>query len=553
MAAVESPGSGDAGASQVSGRGQWWKYLVRAPVLASMTGCLFVLSAPPIDLWPLGLVALVPLHVAIRQCSVLKAALLGWLAGFVAHLGTQLWWVEFLGRFTVLSLPPRVLGAGAVFVFEAAVFALWTGVARLVVGRYGVSWLVASPLALVLAEWTLPSLFPWHVGIDLWKAWSLTQVAELGGVWAVSALVVATNALLAEVGVALSRGARLPRGAFIAAGILTSAVVLGLARAYQVGAAEDAAPKLRAGIVQPNFGALPSGERVRHGRRLLRKLGRANRRLTDQGAQLIVWSEAVWPYLFDRSLTREFQANHPWSLGERGPSSLVMGAATHAFGTELVYNSALLFLASGELAGRYDKQLPVPFGEYVPFGERYPRFQTAARRVIPARLTITPGADTVLLVDGEACLGVLICNEELEPDLAARAARRGVNLLVGMGNDAWFGASPAPRQHFALAVFRAVETRRQLLRATSTGVSGHVDALGRVRVTGPLYEAPKGPDLEPTLLSAEVSLLEVPTPGPLLVPHFPKACAFALGAAILIARVTRRGPTRRRRRRRATR
>ncbi len=526
---------------------------MRTPVLASTTGCLLVLSAPPVDLWPLGLVALVPLHVAIRDSSVPKAALLGWLAGFVAHLGSQVWWVDFLERFTVLSAAPRVLAAGAIFALQAGVFAAWAGGARLIVGRYGVSWLVASPLAMALSEWALPSLFPWHVGIVLWKAWPLVQVAEIGGVWAVSALVVATNVLLAEAGLALLRGSLPQRSAYIAAGILIGVVVGGLARAREIEALEEAAPRLHAGIVQPNFGALPSGERARHGRRLLRKLARANRRLTDQGAQLIVWSETVWPYLFDRSLTREFRSNHPWSLGERGQSSLVMGAATHAFGTALVYNSALLFLASGELAGRYDKQRPVPFSEYVPFGERYPRFEAAVRRAIPGRLAITAGDDSVLLVDGEARLGVLICNEELEPDLAARAARRGANLLVGMVNDAWFGDSPAPRQHFALAVFRAVETRRQLLRATSTGVSGHVDALGRVRLMGPLYEAPREPELEPTLLAAEVSLLDVPTPGPLLVPHFPKACALALGAAILTAQMTRRRPSRRRRRRRATR
>jgi hypothetical protein len=155
-------------------------------------------------------------------------------------------------------------------------------------------------------------------------------------------------------------------------------------------------------------------------------------------------------------------------------------------------------------------------------------------------------------VDGEARLGVLICNEELEPDLAARAVRRGANLLVGMVNDAWFGVGPAPYQHFALAVFRAVETRRQLLRATSTGVSGHVDALGRVRLAGPLYEAPKGPNLDPTLLSTEVSLLDVPTPGPFMVPRFPAACALVLGAAVLIRKVARPRPVRQRSPRRTT-
>jgi len=79
-------------------------------------------------------------------------------------------------------------------------------------------------------------------------------------------------------------------------------------------------------------------------------------------------------------------------------------------------------------------------------------------------------------------LGVSICHEVLFPDLSARAVGAGAALLVNVSNDGWLdgGSGVASRQHFAMAAFRAVETRRYLVRAATTGVSGAIDPYGRV-------------------------------------------------------------------------
>ena len=77
-------------------------------------------------------------------------------------------------------------------------------------------------------------------------------------------------------------------------------------------------------------------------------------------------------------------------------------------------------------------------------------------------------------------VGVQICYEIIFPNLSRQMVRNGATVLVNITNDAWFGRTSAPFQHFSMAVFRAVENRRSLARAANTGISGFVDPAGRV-------------------------------------------------------------------------
>jgi apolipoprotein N-acyltransferase len=215
----------------------------------------------------------------------------------------------------------------------------------------------------------------------------------------------------------------------------------------------------------------------------------------------------------------------------RRDTPLLVGAVTHSFGTGYVYNSALLIRASGEVAGRYDKRRPVIFSEYIPLGDRYPEWEEAVRGIMTERLHITAGDKTVLLGEPPLRAGILLCSEELDPDLAGEAAAHGANLLVGMANGAWFGDAPALSQQLALATFRAVETRRQLVRVTNTGITAHIDALGRVQFAGPVTHVRQGEVQPATHFVREVSLLQTASLGRYTVSYFPYACLGLLIAA----------------------
>jgi apolipoprotein N-acyltransferase len=88
----------------------------------------------------------------------------------------------------------------------------------------------------------------------------------------------------------------------------------------------------------------------------------------------------------------------------------------------------------------------------------------------------------------EASIGTLICFESIFPEIARGHVRGGATLLATITNDAWFGRTSAPYQHFQMSVFRAVENRSFLVRAANTGVSGVIDPVGRVRKTTSLFE-----------------------------------------------------------------
>jgi apolipoprotein N-acyltransferase len=137
---------------------------------------------------------------------------------------------------------------------------------------------------------------------------------------------------------------------------------------------------------------------------------------------------------------------------------------------------------------RYHKMRLVPFGEYVPIesvltlGGRY------SARVVDAVGAFTPGTEYAIgEVEGHR-LGVSICYEAIFPDLLREFTVRGADLLVNITNDGWYGRTSAPHQHFAMAVFRAVENGKYLVRAANTGITAVVDPRGRVLERTELFE-----------------------------------------------------------------
>jgi len=148
------------------------------------------------------------------------------------------------------------------------------------------------------------------------------------------------------------------------------------------------------------------------------------------------------------------------------------------------YNSAFFIHPLGKVAGRYDKVHLVPYGEYVPLKQWLPFVDKIVEQVGDFKT----GAAGEVLVSEDYRLGVLICYEGIFPNLSAAMARNGARLLVNITNDAWYGATSAPYQHFSMAVFRAVENRRVLIRSANTGISGFIDPAGRIMGTTPLFE-----------------------------------------------------------------
>jgi apolipoprotein N-acyltransferase len=500
-----------------------------------------------LDLWWLAPFSLVPLLVAIRDVSWRRASGLGLIAGFVLHIGAQSWWFGLLRRFAHLPVPAALGCSAAAIAWSAVEFAAWVWLARALADRARLPWIAAGPLAVGMVEAIWPALFEWHLGVLLWRAWPLVQVAELGGAASVSALVVLINAVVTEVVIAL-RMRRAPGWpASIGGGIAGVVIAAGVVRAQAIDSMQAAAPKVDVGIVQPNFGPMTLEERSREGRHVVAALRNATRELAEAGAELIVWPESAWPYLWDRRRDQDFPVRHPWSLRERPSATLLLGTLTHPFGSGELYNSAVLLREDGQVGGISDKLELVAFSEYVPFGDRFPIWRDLVKRQLRERPDILLGERAVVLENGSVRMGVLICSEDLDGRAALAKSALGANLLVSMANDGWFEGSAAVQQHLALASLRAVETRRHLVRVTTNGVSAHVDAVGRLRLEGPVVAARPGERKPATTLRVQAALLSDPTLDGVTIRYFSHACA-ALTCACLLGSVRARPRARRPRR-----
>jgi apolipoprotein N-acyltransferase len=149
-----------------------------------------------------------------------------------------------------------------------------------------------------------------------------------------------------------------------------------------------------------------------------------------------------------------------------------------------IFNSALLVAPDKRIIARYDKQVLLAFGEYIPL-QRYLPF---LRHISPTIGNLTPGTGNLVTLPSGVSIGNLICYEDILPGLARRAIRQGAQLLVNLTNDAWFGQTPAPYQHRSLAAFRAVEHRVYLVRVTNTGLTSIIDPLGHEQGALPMYQ-----------------------------------------------------------------
>jgi len=433
---------------------------------------LFFLGYAGFGIWPLALVAWAALWQgleAARGRGVARVALLGFVFGQVAHAGGYPWLLRLVDVFLGGD---RTLGAAlwlAHSVWFAASYAVYASLYAVARAR---GWPVAAAgvLPLVAVEWLFPQLFPVHLGDAFVDRTRFVQLADLGGPLLVSALAVLVNAGLFETARWLARARRRPLATWlVTAGALAAAAGYGTFRITALERAEGAAPALRVGLVQANFGVL---EKRRDPDEVHRRHLEQTRELLAGGPlDLVVWPETV----YSRGIAGPFPV--AGDLIRRGfETPLLFGAASvrSEDGQRRVYNSALLVQADGTIREAYDKNLLVPIAEQLPFAD-------ALSRLFPHAQHFGAASETPPLMLGPLRISTPICYEAAVPGFVRRMARAAQpHLFVMLANDAWFGDSHEPWIHLAVARMRAIEHHRYVVRATNSGVSALIDPAGRL-------------------------------------------------------------------------
>ncbi len=407
------------------------------------------------------------------------AFLMGWAFG-VGHFAVGFYWVghAFLvdaARYGWLA-PFAVLGL-------AAGIALFTGLVSLA------SWSIFRKFELraiarvfvlaglwVAVEWVRSWLFtgfPWNLIGTVWAfSDSMMQFAAYGGVYGlglVTVLVAAMPTVLADTG-------RLSSGlAAIGLSVLGLALIWGggMMRLSSTGTEYVEGVKLR--LVQPNIPQRlkwKSGYKAGH----VKKQVELSLRAAKDGIPPthVIWAETAVPFnlAHDRRLLSYLGAIAPKDgyIITGAPRSSPPGTANPVY-----WNALHAISPDGTIAAVYDKIHLVPFGEYVPY-----RDILSFSKLTAGRVDFSPGSGArVWTLPGLPAVAPLICYEAIFP-AEVRSLGSEPKWLLNVTNDAWFGMSAGPYQHFAAVRFRAIEMGLPLVRVANTGISAVVDAYGRV-------------------------------------------------------------------------
>ena len=416
--------------------------------------------------------ALAPLVVLLRAP---RAGLLAWLHGFVYWMIALNWIPATLVTYGRMPLPGAIPLVGLLAGYLALFHAAFAGLGARLLRRYEQSGLlpwIGLPALWVALEWLRTYLgggFPWNLAAYAWTdvPGALPLSAAIGA-YGISFLVVFAN-----LGVALAVLRR--RWEPLAVGLALPLLLLAMGgrwgTRFEVGRFDLllAQPGHPVRLLQPNIANLTAWDPAAVARNYAKVLSLSHD-ACQEGA-LVVWPEsAAWPFSFE----------HDPDL-RRDLARLVGQGCTVLFNSDheeknVLYNSAYL-LAPGGTTARYDKRHLVPFGEYVPFRGVFSFVDKLAREAGEYR----QGEGAHLLPWGDERLGLSICYEVVFPEEVADLVRSGATLLVTITNDAWYGDTAAPWQHFRAARFRAAENRRPLLRAAITGISALIAPDGSVR------------------------------------------------------------------------
>ena len=496
-------------------------------------GGLLTLAFPRPGLWWAGWFALAPLFFAVEGLPPGEAFRVGYAAGLAHFLSLFYWLVYTMQTYGGL---PLYLAVPVLFLL-CAYMALYVGAFCLLLrlwGRFGAGLFIAAPLFWVSMEYLRGVLFtglPWcFLGYSQIDLPHVIQISDVFGVYGVSFLLAAANAAV-YVGIrhfsndgkrkdpeSLRRTLAVA-GAFAA--MLVATLAYGQWRISDIREKSADAEKKTIAVVQGNIDqAIKWAPEYQEA--TTKKYIELSLSTRSEKPDLVVWPETAIPFyfLFDRHLTEMVGQG----IVETGTDFLIGSPSFKRIGDAVYYyNSAYLIEPSPNVAAKYDKVHLVPFGEYVPLKRWLPFIGKMVAQVGDFK----PGKKGDAMPWKDRRIGVQICYEIVFPDLARAMAKNGADLLVNITNDAWFAKTSGPYQHFDMAVFRAVENRRALVRAANTGISAFVDPAGNILEKSDLYVD--------AVLTKELPLIEEKSVYTRFGDFLPMACVGTSFVLILVA------------------
>lgn len=454
-------------------------------VIALCVGLSFYFISTPqtLDLLQWGVWAV--LWHQLGRGSPRRDFLLGWLAGTGLMVAGFYWIVHTI---VVFSNLPRALAILVLLLYSA-----WGGLPYgalclsipSIRRTFGPAALLLIPTVWVSLEAVFPLLFPYHQGDLQHRNLVIMQVASLVGVAGVSWLVMAVNATWLELFDAARQGRQLPTKApsFLAL-VLLGALGFGVWRVGHLEQTMGSGSHLKVGLIQGNYGV----EELRRttAAQIVARYRQLSLEARQQGAQLIIWGEGASPYNPKRFWDRMLE------LHTELDTDLLFGGSSRApvEGVVRSFNSAYGLPRTETEPTKYDKNILLAFGEYLPGTQLFPKLKGKIRGI--GDFQAGQGSVTLAYPNnpaGPVNALPLICYEAILDDFVLEKVRAtNPNLLVNITHDAWFGDTACPHQFLMLVATRAVEHGVSIARVANTGISAVVDPTGQIRGQTPLFQ-----------------------------------------------------------------
>ncbi len=459
----------------------WGLARLRGLALAALAGAALALAQPPGGRWWLVFLAVPVLARFADRASPRGAFALGWAAG-TAFFAVGIRWIAeafyvdaarhaWMAPFALIGL------CGGLALFWGAGFWLFRRIAA-----RGPARAAAFAAALALAEAARAYVltgFPWALPAYVWSQTPVAQTASLFGPHMLGFLTLLLAAapafppIVGDAGLTPRRLAAAGATALAAAAIVALGWSWGAARLAdpEPQAAASSRPLLR--IVQPNA---PQKDKWR--REMIpvfwnRLLALSTPGPDEEAPDIVIWPETATPFRIDQDPDARAM------IAEAAAGAIVLTGAQRAdLETGRWYNSFQAVTPEGEIAAIYDKAHLVPFGEYVPLWGVLDAIGLTGVVGAQGGFSAGPGP-RVIRIDGAPPFAPQICYETIFPHEMPPLSDRP-DWIVQATNDAWFGDSAGPRQHFEQARMRAIEQGLPVVRAANTGISGVIDAKGRV-------------------------------------------------------------------------
>jgi apolipoprotein N-acyltransferase len=450
---------------------------------AIISGILLILCFPTIDLFLIAWIALVPFLLSLYDKKPKQAFKAGIFLGMPYFFGTLYWIYHSINHYGGISLVTSI----AIVILLCFYLSLYIGIFAflfsITIRNTKLPALLIAPVFWVVLEFLRSYLFtgfPWSsIGYTQYKFLTVIQIADITGIYGISFLVVAVNGALADIFLIKRRTKDMPLfplsqtviGLVVLLVFTLATIIYGQIRLRE----ERPGNRFKASIIQGNIEQDKKWE-PSYQNAVIEIYNDLSLKAISSSPSIIIWPETAVPFFFetDRVYTKELvdfqnQLNTYLLFG----SVLIKGKTDERY---LLSNSAVLLDKAGKVDYMYDKIHLVPFGEYVPLQ----KILFFLNKLVVGIGDYTRGDQYLRAETPFGDFAPLICYEIIFPGLVRKFYSNGGDFIVNITNDAWFGRTTGPFQHFSMTVFRAIENRKPVIRAANTGISGFIDSNGRI-------------------------------------------------------------------------